>query len=144
MARKDHTLSFTLEIDSYAFQKDLDKMDYKTRQKVLKQILRNTQRKVMVPALKAEAPVGRTGNLYKSMGIVAGKKKSEAWMFAGPRMSTGHKRNPGLHKGWVANILENWKDPGKQKTNFRWVIRHNLKRADREIFLSMQNVFAKL
>jgi len=77
-------------------------LEYKTQHKVLKKIVRDAGQKTMVRELKQRTPVGPTGNLKRSMGIVQGRSKRSAVAFAGPRMSS-------TYKGYIANILEHSK-----------------------------------
>ena len=136
---------FKLEIDSYPLVEALRKEEFKVQEKKLRAIIRNAERKIIVPAMKAHAPVGETGNLKRSIGIIAGKRKFGTFMFAGPRMATAGDRSKHLHSGWVANILQNWKgkNKGRAGTNFGWVIERTIPKADQEIFLSIQNVLGR-
>lgn len=81
----------------------LQQLDYKLQQRVLKKVLSDAARNTIVKELKRESPVGSTGNLQRSMGVVPGKSKKNAVVFAGPRMG-------GNNKGYVANIIEHSKE----------------------------------
>lgn len=84
----------------------LRSLNYATQQKVLRGILRDAGNKTIVKALKAVTPV-KTGKLKKSMGIITGKAKNTATVFAGPRLShTKTAAGKAGYSGWVANILE--------------------------------------
>lgn len=103
--------------------KALTSLDYKTQQKYNKRIVRDAARATIVDRLRKAAPRGPTGNLKKSMGIVTGKSKRSAVMFAGPRMSHGRNKDGSKregHAGWVANIIEFNKGqnryPGKDRS----------------------------
>ena len=94
-------------------------LDYKTQQKELKRILRDTATQTFIKRLKQDSPPSRT--LKKSMGHVTGKSRRVATIFAGPRMSLkkASEGNEG-YKGWLANIIEFNKFqpryPGKDRT----------------------------
>ena len=82
-------------------------LDYVTQQRFLKNILADVGRREIVKYLKIVAPMGQTGNLRRSMGVIRGKAKNTATVFVGPRLS--HKESAAGkegYKGWVANILE--------------------------------------
>jgi len=87
----------------------LRSLDYATQQRELKKILRDAANKTVVAHLKRVAPV-RTGALRASMGVITGKSKRKATVFAGPRLSHSKTRSGKAgYSGWVANILENAK-----------------------------------
>ena len=122
-ATKYPALGFKMTIEGSPFKRDLDRLDNRTQQKVLKRVLRDVQRTVFLPVLKANTPRRPGGgNLFRSMGIVAGRRNYIAAMFAGPRIQEGSKTG----MGWVANILENWKDPRKKRTHYRSIIKKNM------------------
>lgn len=85
-------------------------LDYATQHKILKAILRNAGTKEIIPYVKRATPVGKTGNLRRSIGNVTGKSKRNATVFVGPRMSMKRSvSGSNEYNGWVANILENAK-----------------------------------
>jgi len=150
MSSKGNTFNVKLEVDAAPFYRHIDDLDSRTNQKVLKQILRNVGTKVYVPRLRSHAvsyakydKKPPTGNLRRSFGNIAGKDKRVATIFVGPRMSTGDIRNQGSHKGWVVNILENWKDPKKRKTRFKSVHRHLITRAQSDINRAVEQIVRK-
>ena len=83
--------------------KVLTNLPFKLQHNVLKKVVSDSANP-MVKAIKQDAPRGATGNLYRSIGKVAGRSKRNAVVFVGPRLGGGGKR--GAQKGWVANILE--------------------------------------
>lgn len=95
----------------------LQALDQAVALKYLRAILRDVGNKAVVPLLRHAVPLGPTGNLRASMGVVTGKSKSNAVVFVGPRMS--HKRDmkgdrKQGYQGWVANILE-FAKPGDRR-----------------------------
>jgi hypothetical protein len=84
-------------------QQILKGLDQKIGIKTMKKVVRDAAQKNVVKQLKSDAPV-RTGNLRRSMGVITGRSKRSAVMFAGPRMS--HDFTKTDHSGWIANVLE--------------------------------------
>lgn len=134
-------------------------LEQKTQQKVLKKVLSDTAQKTFVKELRKEAPV-RSGKLKASMGKVAGRSKSKATVFAGPRMR--HRDRTGRYSGWVANILENAKTgrrvpkeaqalatpfgffksvkPIARRTDFKGVIQSTIRMAEDHTFKSIRTI----
>jgi HK97 gp10 family phage protein len=83
----------------------LTNLPYKVQHKVLKRVV-NDAANPMVKEIRANTPVGPTGNLKKSIGKKAGRSKKSAVVFVGPRI--GGKSDASM-KGYVANILEHSK-----------------------------------
>lgn len=100
-------------------QNILKGLDYKLQMKTMKKVVKDAAVQVVVKQLKRDSPK-RTGNLQRSMGVIPGKSKRSAVMFAGPRMS--HDFTKSNHSGWIANVLEFSKGtrryPKKAKTLF--------------------------
>lgn len=145
----------------------LSGLDYRVQQIELKKILRDTANQTIVKALKQHSPV-RTGGLQKSMGVITGKSKRSAVVFAGPRMSHHpDKAKTGGYSGWVANILENAKPdkryptkakalfpfdypnwyrsvgPIRRKTNFTSVMRSSLVDAQNHFTKSVRKILER-
>jgi len=76
----------------------LKDLDYKTQHSVLKRVLNDAATKTFVKSLRREAPK-KTGVFSKSFGVVKGKNRKAAVVFAGARMGGGHA-------GYLANIIE--------------------------------------
>ena len=114
-------------VESKDFYDAVDKLQARTQVRDMRKILRTTSRKVYIPPLKSAAPV-RTGKLKRSMGNITGKSRYAAIMFVGPRIPRGYRNMTDDEKrafpygGWVANILEYWKDPRKKRTRFRQIM----------------------
>lgn len=110
----------------------LNNLPAKVNLKVLKRVV-NDSANPMVKEVRANAPVGATQNLKKSIGKKAGKSKRSAVVFVGPR--TG-----GNHKGFIANILEHSKEkiryPKKSKAlSTPWGPRKSVGRLRRRVFV---------
>jgi hypothetical protein len=140
----------------------LRELDFKTQHRFLKGLLTDSANKTIVKNLRQASPV-RTGNLRRSMGVIQGKSKKTATVFAGPRMSS--RRDKSEYSGWVANILENAK-PGRRypkngvamkigdnfvksvgpitkKTNFKATINNSLKQAEDHLMKSVRTVIER-
>jgi hypothetical protein len=151
--------SVKFDVEATKFYRYIDDLDARTNLKTLRAILRNTGTKVYVPKLRAHATGyakyqytdkrGRvraypsTGNLRRSMGNITGKDRRVATVFVGPRMARGADRDSGAFKGWVVNILENWKDPTKRRTRFKAVHLSQVRRAEKDIHRAVEWIVKK-
>jgi len=88
----------------------LKRLPEKVGRKVLSRV-QSDAANPMVKEIRANAPVGKTRNLRKSIGKVKGRSRRSPVLFVGPRTGGGAKTT---HKGFIANILENSK--GQRRT----------------------------
>ena len=92
------------------FYKAVDRLEGRVQMTEMKKILRNTARKIYIPALKSASP-GK-GKLKASWGTVTGKHRTTATIFIGPRVPRGYnkmsddEKRAAKYGGWVANILD--------------------------------------
>jgi len=155
----DVNIKLVGDVELLAALKDLD---YKTQHRFLKRVLNDAANKTIVKNLKQVTPV-RTGNLKRSMGVVQGKSRRTATVFAGPRSS--RIRDKAQYSGYVANILENAK-PGRRypkkgtalkmgdkfftsvgpitkKTNFKATIQGSLRQAEEHMTKSIRTIIER-
>lgn len=57
--------------------------------------------KLIIKEARAGTPVGKTGNLKRSLGIIRPKGRKNYVLF-GPRVKAGGRNQSGFHAGWVA------------------------------------------